>query len=59
MPRFHAPSSTDNKDIARSLKCTRPAKVISGYLGMKIHIGADVDSGAVHSVITTVADIRS
>jgi len=27
------------------------------YFGMKIHVGADVDSGAVHTVTTTAANV--
>src|SRR5215469_7194522 len=37
-------------------RCSRARRAIRWYFGMKIHIGADVDSGAVHSVSVTAAN---
>ncbi len=54
---IHAPSSTKNKDKARDPDMHQTRKGNQWYFGMKIHIGADVDSGAVHSVRTTAANI--
>ncbi len=54
---IHAPSSTKNKDKARDPEMHQTRKGNQWYFGMKIHIGADVDSGAVHSVSTTAANV--
>jgi len=50
---IHAPSSTKNSDP--EMHQTRKGN--QWYFGMKIHVGADVDSGAVHSVTTTAANV--
>ncbi|WP_340123687.1 IS5 family transposase [Methylobacter svalbardensis] len=54
---IHAPSSTKNKDKSRDPDMHQTRKGQQWYFGMKIHIGADVDSGAVHTVITTAANV--
>jgi len=54
---IHAPSSTKNKDKARDSEMHQTRKGNQWYFGMKIHIGADVDSGAVHTVTTTAANV--
>ena len=45
---IHAPSSTKNKDKARAPEMHQTRKGNQWYFRMKIHVGADVDSGAVH-----------
>jgi len=54
---IHAPSSTKNRDKARDPEMHQTRKGNQWYFGMKIHVGADVDSGAVHSVTTTAANV--
>jgi len=54
---IHAPSSTKNKDKARDPDMHQTRKGQQWYFGMKIHIGADVNSGAVHTVTTTAANV--
>jgi len=54
---IHAPSSTKNKDKVRDPEMHQTRKSNQWYFGMKIHVGADVDSGAVHSVTTTAAHV--
>lgn len=53
---IHAPSSTKNQDKARDPEMHQTRKGNQWYFGMKIHIGADVDSGAVHTVEVTPAN---
>jgi len=53
---IHAPTSTKNKDKARDPDMHQTRKGNQWYFGMKIHVGADVDSGAVHTVTTTSAN---
>lgn len=52
---LNAPSSTKNKDKQRDgeMSCTK--KNNTYYFGMKVHIGTDSDTGAVHSLETTTA----
>ena len=55
-----APTSTKNQDKARDPEMHSSKKGNQWYFGMKAHIGADADSGLVHSVRGTaghVADI--
>ena len=52
----HAPSSTKNAKGERDPEMHQTKKGKQWYFGMKIHIGADVDSGAVHSVRVTAAN---
>src|SRR5271165_4570018 len=51
-----APSSTKNATGERDPEMHQTKKGNQWYFGMKIHIGADVDSGAVHSVSVTAAN---
>ena len=53
---IHAPSSTKNAKGERDPEMHQTKKDNQWYFGMKIHIGADVDSGAVHSVSVTAAN---
>lgn len=53
---IHAPSSTKNQEQARDPEMHQTKKGKQWYFGMKVHVGADVDSGAVHSVAVTAAN---
>ncbi len=53
---IHAPSSTKNAKKQRDPEMHQTKKGNQWYFGMKIHVGADVDSGAVHSVTVTPAN---
>ncbi len=53
---IHAPSSTKNAKGERDPEMHQTKKGRQWYFGMKIHIGADVNSGAVHSVSVTAAN---
>jgi IS5 family transposase len=53
---IHAPSSTKNREGARDSEMHQTKKGKQWYFGMKVHVGADVDSGAVHTVEITAAD---
>src|SRR5690606_40959764 len=48
---IHAPSSTKNKDGKRDPEMHQTKKGNQYYFGMKAHIGADAESGLVHSVV--------
>jgi IS5 family transposase len=50
-----APSSTKNKDGERDPEMHQVKKGEQWHFGMKAHIGADADSGLVHSVDVTAA----
>jgi len=50
-----APSSTKNKAKKRDLEMSQTKKGNQWYFGMKAHIGADVQSGLVHTVTGTTA----
>ena len=52
---MHA-SSTKNAKGERDPEMHQTKKGNQWYFGMKIHIGADVDSGAVHSLSVTAAN---
>ncbi len=52
-----APSSTKNADNARDPEMHQTKKGNQWFFGMKAHIGADVDSGLVHTVTTTAANV--
>jgi len=54
---IEAPTSTKNKDKKRDPDMRSTRKGNQWYFGMKIHVGADVDSGAVHTVTTTSANV--
>jgi len=51
-----APPSTKNKDHARDPEMHQIKKGNKWHFGMKAHIGADADSGLVHSLHTTAAN---
>lgn len=53
---IHAPSLTKNQDNSRAPEMHQTKKGNQWYFRMKIHVGADVDSGAVHSVEVTAAN---
>ncbi len=53
---IHAPSSTKNQEQARDPEMHQTRKGNQWYFGMKVHVGADVDSGAVHTVEVTAAN---
>ena len=52
-----APSSTKNKDKARDPAMHQTRKGKQWYFGMKAHIGADANSGLVHTVVGTAANV--
>jgi IS5 family transposase len=53
---IHAPSSTKNRDKQRDPEMHQTRKGNQWFFGMKIHVGADVDSGLVHTVSLTPAN---
>src|SRR5450759_3316160 len=53
-----APTSTKNKDQARDPDMHSSKKGNQYYFGMKAHIGADAESGLVHTVIGTAANVN-
>lgn len=53
-----APSSTKNKDSKRDPEMHQTKKGNQWYYGMKIHAGVDKDSGLIHSVVTTAANVH-
>jgi IS5 family transposase len=53
---INAPTSTKNKDKARDPEMHQTKKGNQWYHGMKAHIGADADSGLVHSTHYTAAN---
>jgi transposase, IS5 family len=54
---IHAPSSTKNRDKSRDGDMHQTRKGQQWYFGMKAHIGVDVESGLVHTVTTTPANV--
>ncbi len=54
---IHAPSSTKNQDGKRDPEMHQTKKGNQYYFGMKAHIGADAESGLVHSVAGTPANV--
>jgi len=52
-----APSSTKNKDGERDPEMHQTKQGNQWHFGMKAHIGVDADSGLVHSVIGTAANV--
>lgn len=54
---INAPSSIKNKDGKRDPKIHQTRKVNQYYFGMKAHIGVDDESGLVHSVVGTAANV--
>lgn len=53
-----APSSTKNKEKKRDPEMRQTKKGNQWYFGMKGHIGVDADSGVVHSVAGTSANVH-
>ena len=53
-----APSSTKNQSGTRDPEMKQAKKGNNWYFGMKAHIGADADSGLVHTVIGTPANVN-
>ena len=51
-----APTSTKNADRERDPEMCQTKKGQQYFFGMKAHIGADADSGLVHTVVTTAAN---
>ncbi|EIM03875.1 MULTISPECIES: IS5 family transposase [Rhodanobacter] len=54
---IQAPSSTKNRDKQRDPEMHQTKKGQQWYFGMKAHIGVDVESGLVHTVTTTPANV--
>ncbi|MCB1744515.1 MAG: IS5 family transposase, partial [Gammaproteobacteria bacterium] len=54
---INAPSSTKNKDKRRDPEMHQTKKGQQFFFGMKAHIGTDTDSGLVHSVQYTAANV--
>jgi IS5 family transposase len=53
-----APSSTKNSSGERDPEMHQTKKGNQWYFGMKAHIGVDADSGLVHSVVGTAANVN-
>ena len=53
-----APSSTKNAQGERDLEMHQTKKGNQWHLGMKAHIGVDAESGLVHTVIGTAANVN-
>ena len=53
---IEAPPSTKNQEKARDPEMHQTKKGNAWHFGMKAHIGADADSGLVHSVLATAAN---
>jgi transposase, IS5 family len=53
-----APTSTKNKDKARDPEMHSSKKGNQWHFGMKAHIGADAESGLVHTVRTTSGNVH-
>ncbi|MDD2159287.1 IS5 family transposase [Pseudomonas sp. MIL19] len=54
---INAPSSTKNKDGKRDPEMHQTKKGNQYYFGMKAHIGVDDESGLVHGVVGTAANV--
>jgi transposase, IS5 family len=55
---INAPSSTKNEDKARDPEMRQTKKGNQWYFGMKAHTGVDKDSGAVHTVAVSAANMH-
>lgn len=53
-----APSSTKNKEGKRDPEMHQTCKGRQWHFGMKVHIGVDKDTGLIHSVATTAANVH-
>jgi IS5 family transposase len=54
---IHAPASTKNRTQARDPEMHQTKKGNQWYFGMKAHVGVDRDSGLVHTVTGTAANV--
>ncbi len=54
---IHAPHSTKKQGKALDPEMHQTKKGNRWYFGMKIHVGADVDSGLAHTVLVTTANV--
>ncbi|WP_086135650.1 IS5 family transposase [Methylocaldum sp. SAD2] len=54
---IHAAPSTKNKGKARDPEMHQTKKGNQWFFGMKVHVGADVNSGLVHTVSVTPANV--
>jgi IS5 family transposase len=54
---IHAPSSTKNEERKRDPEMHQTKKGNQWYFGMKAHVGADLESGLVHTVTGTAANV--
>ena len=52
-----APSSTKNKAGKRDAEMHQTKNGNQWHFGMKVHLGVDKDSGLIHSVVTTAANV--
>ncbi len=52
------PSSTKNRKRERDLEMKQTRKGNQWHFGMKLHVGGDDQSGLVHSLVTTSANMR-
>jgi IS5 family transposase len=55
---INAPSSTKNAEKARDPEMHQTKKGNAWHFGMKAHIGVDAESGLVHTVISTAANVN-
>ena len=55
---IEAPSSTKNQAGERDPEMHQTKKGNEWYLGMKVHIGVDAQTGVVHSISTTSANVH-
>ena len=55
---IEAPSSTKNRARERDPEMRQTKKGKDWHFGMKVHIGADAETGVVHSVRTTPANVH-
>ena len=53
-----APSSTKNEDKARDPEMHRAKKGNQWHFGMEAHVGVDAESGLVHSLVGTAANVN-
>ena len=53
-----APSSTKNKEGTRDPEMHQTKKGNQWSFGMKVHAGVDKDSGLIHSLVTTAANVH-
>ena len=55
---IHAPTSTKNRKKERDPEMHQTRKGNQWFFGMKAHIGVDKDSGLIHSIVTTGANVH-